>query len=345
VEQRLAEERARLNALLDRQQSVLETLENQAAAVAAAEAEAKQAQGAVDQAQAKVDDAARDEAAARAALFARERALKPRLLARYRLSQGGTSAILLGADNLGDLLWRRRTLNQVLEGDLVQLRAAKDDAARLVKAREALSARKVELQGTQAELDARVAVERTKKQELAVLLESVRSQAHQRERALVELAQAASRLEALSAHVPLVYTGPYDLEKHQGQLPMPTDGLLEVKYGRVVNPRFNTVVNQKGWDLRAPAGSPVKAVAPGKVVHAGWLRGYGNLLIIDHGKGFFSLYAHLSELLPEAGAEVHQGDLLGPVGDTGSLKGAYLYFELRHHQQPMDPAHWLVPRK
>jgi septal ring factor EnvC (AmiA/AmiB activator) len=116
-----------------------------------------------------------------------------------------------------------------------------------------------------------------------------------------------------------------------------------VGFGRVVNPRFNTVTVQKGVDIRAPAGAEVRAIAPGRVAHAGWFRGYGNLVIVDHGDGFHSLVAHLASMNTAMGEEVEAGTLLGTVGDSGSLKGPYLYFELREGGRPVDPGAWLRP--
>jgi septal ring factor EnvC (AmiA/AmiB activator) len=118
--------------------------------------------------------------------------------------------------------------------------------------------------------------------------------------------------------------------------------VVEVGFGKVVNPLFNTVTVQKGLDIRAPEGAPVRAVAAGTVVYAGWLRGYGNLLILDHGGGYHSLMAHLATLGPAPGAEVQAGEEVGTVGDTGSLKGAYLYFEIRKSGQAVDPGPWLA---
>jgi septal ring factor EnvC (AmiA/AmiB activator) len=114
-----------------------------------------------------------------------------------------------------------------------------------------------------------------------------------------------------------------------------------VGFGKVVNPRFNTVTVQKGLDLRAAAGTQVVSVGEGAVAFAGWLKGYGNLVIVDHGSGYHSLYAHLGELSVEVGNEVQEGEALGSVGDTGSLKGAYLYFEIRKQGQAVDPLPWL----
>jgi septal ring factor EnvC (AmiA/AmiB activator) len=132
------------------------------------------------------------------------------------------------------------------------------------------------------------------------------------------------------------------LRKLRGKLLYPVEkGAVEVRFGRSVDPRFGTVTLQRGIDIRCPEGTPVRAVAPGKVVHAGWFRGYGNLVILDHGGGYFSLMAHLATLARAKDDVVRAGDLVGTVGDTGSLKGPYLYFELRDEQKPLDPGRWL----
>ena len=128
-----------------------------------------------------------------------------------------------------------------------------------------------------------------------------------------------------------------------GRLPRPVDGPVEVPFGRVVNPRFKTVTVQNGVELKAAAGVEVRAVAPGRVVHAGWFRGFGNLVIVDHGEGFHTLVAHLASMTTAMGEEVQAGALLGTVGDTGSLKGPYLYFEIREKGRPVDPRAWLRP--
>jgi septal ring factor EnvC (AmiA/AmiB activator) len=124
-------------------------------------------------------------------------------------------------------------------------------------------------------------------------------------------------------------------------LPFPTDGHIEVGFGKVLNPKFNTVTSQNGLDLRAPEGSEVRAVGPGVIVHASPFRGYGNLVIVDHGEGYHTLYAHLSVISRTVGESVEAGQVIGRVGDTGSLKGAYLYFELRKKGKPIDPKDWL----
>ena len=127
----------------------------------------------------------------------------------------------------------------------------------------------------------------------------------------------------------------------QGKLCLPVSGRIEERFGEKTDPEFKTKTFQKGIDLRGRKGDKVRSVYSGQVVYADWFRGYGNLVIIDHGSNYYSLYAHLDRIDAAAGQAVKRGDALGTVGETGSLKGAYLYFELRHHSEAINPELWL----
>ena len=129
----------------------------------------------------------------------------------------------------------------------------------------------------------------------------------------------------------------------KGRLPRPAEGRIATGFGRVVNPRFRTVTVHNGVDIAAARGEQVRAVAPGRVVHAGWFKGYGNLVIVDHGEGFHTLVAHLDAMSAAAGEDVEAGAPLGTAGDSGSLEGPLLYFELREKGRPVDPRPWLAP--
>src|SRR5579859_5741081 len=98
-----------------------------------------------------------------------------------------------------------------------------------------------------------------------------------------------------------------------------------------------------GLDIGAPAGSPIVAAADGLVVYAerDHLHGYGNYVLIDHGHGYATLYAHMSQIVARAGDDPHQGDLIGYVGDTGFAFGPHLHFEVRLNEQKIDPEPFL----
>ncbi|MBI5559775.1 MAG: peptidoglycan DD-metalloendopeptidase family protein, partial [Deltaproteobacteria bacterium] len=130
----------------------------------------------------------------------------------------------------------------------------------------------------------------------------------------------------------------------RGKLPMPVEGRIISSYGKVTNPKFNTVTFNNGVLIEASFGKPVKSVYEGKVVYVGWLKGYGEVLIIDHGGGFYTLFAHLSDVLKKRGEGVEKGEVIGLVGDSGPNNAAGLYFEVRERGVPRDPRDWIAAR-
>jgi len=172
------------------------------------------------------------------------------------------------------------------------------------------------------------------------MLQALGTQRTAKEALVRELGEAARRVDALAvAHVAFDAHVPF--EQLKGKLPPPVAGQVEEGFGRVVDAQFKTVLMHKGVDLRAPEGAVVHAVAAGRVVHAAAHPGYGNLVIVDQGQGYFTLYAHLQAIEHAVGDALSAGGRVGAVGATGSLKGPYLYFEIRHHGTALDPGDWI----
>jgi septal ring factor EnvC (AmiA/AmiB activator) len=121
-------------------------------------------------------------------------------------------------------------------------------------------------------------------------------------------------------------------------LAMPVRGQVQGRFG-VDRPDGGV---WRGVVLRAPEGTPVKVVAPGTVVYAEWLRGFGNLIIVDHGQQYLTVYAYNQSLLKRVGDSVTGGDTIATVGATGGQVESGLYFEIRHRGAPVDPAQWLA---
>ena len=127
----------------------------------------------------------------------------------------------------------------------------------------------------------------------------------------------------------------------KGKLNLPVRGDIINRFG---DERRDTGVSWKGIFIKSSEGSEVKAVAPGMVVFADWLRGFGNLLIVDHGNDYMTLYANNQALLRKVGEEVKGGDTIASVGNSGGNEDNGLYFELRHQSKPLDPLRWSVIR-
>lgn len=129
-----------------------------------------------------------------------------------------------------------------------------------------------------------------------------------------------------------------DFAALKGRLRLPVRGDVMNRFG---SPRADTGLAWKGLLIRADQGAPVLAVAPGRVAYADWLRGFGNLLIIDHGDGYMSLYGYNESLLKQPGETVVSGDAVAKVGSSGGGEGTALYFELRRAGTPLDPLAWV----
>ncbi len=127
----------------------------------------------------------------------------------------------------------------------------------------------------------------------------------------------------------------------RGRLALPVRGELTGRFG---SPRSDGGLTWKGLLLAANAGEPVRAVAGGRVVYADWLRGFGNLLIIDHGEGYMSLYGYNETLLKRVGDDINGGESVATVGNSGGSGESGLYFELRHQGRPFDPLSWVGRR-
>ncbi|HET7832064.1 MAG TPA: peptidoglycan DD-metalloendopeptidase family protein [Gallionella sp.] len=127
----------------------------------------------------------------------------------------------------------------------------------------------------------------------------------------------------------------------KGKLTLPVRGELANRFG---TPRPDSTVLWKGLFLKAANGQPVKAIASGRVVFADWLRGFGNLLIVDHGNGYMSLYGNNETLYKQVGDVLRGGDTIATVGNSGGNEDSGLYFELRHESKPLDPMKWLAAK-
>lgn len=341
VREKLATERAALALIESRKVSALEVLElvEQRAATSAQRVKALERDLALFRRWLAV--AEHEDQVTREMLREQMRRLSPRLWGMYRLMRRRPLEVLLSAKDFSAMVWRSRALRATLEEDLRLLRTVQ----RVARLRRQTAA---ELRRLQGSLNVRLgflreqeALARAQQEALVEVVGAIKGEAELARRVVRELEQAEADLTRV---IQDLNEGPAasGFGALKGRLPYPVPGVIEVGFGKVVNPRFNTVTVQKGVDIRAPAGTPVRAVAGGTVAYSGWLRGYGNLLILDHGGGYHSLVAHLATVTPRVGDTVAASDVVGEVGDTGSLKGAYLYFEIRRAGQAVDPAPWLA---
>lgn len=340
LQRQLTQQKAALEAIHAKQTGALEALDffQRRARASFAQAQALGAKRAL--LETRWETALANERDAKLALDAQLERLGPRLNLLYRMRQHPPVELLLAASDFSSLLWRSQHLTAIVSRDLELLAEVKRMTAyHHLAAAELGSLRSVIEWWKDA---ARGEMEHAEQQqsEFRALLTSLQGEERRSDRMIRELEAADRNLAKLVAGLG-PGRAPSGFQSAKGRLPFPAKGIIEVGFGRVVNPRFNTVTVQKGVDIRASQGSQVFAVADGKVAYTGWLRGYGNLIILDHGGGYYTLMAHLDSFSKSVGDAIQRGTELGKVGDTGSVKGPYLYFEIRKGQEALDPAAWL----
>ena len=147
-----------------------------------------------------------------------------------------------------------------------------------------------------------------------------------------------SRLKPLPELPPVPDRG---FASQKGRMSLPVRGEVVETYGKHKHPEFNSYTFSKGLSISAGSGSDIRSIYEGSVIFADYFKGFGNMVIVDHGGGYFSLYAHAAKILKKVGAEVARNEAVATVGDMDSVRGPMLYFEIRHQGKPVDPAGWV----
>ena len=271
-----------------------------------------------------------------------------RAAALYRWLRGGNPLVILDGDvPLGVVLQRKRYLEATIRFDRELVHELSDEATYQESVKRELAGRKEQLDNQRrilVEVQDSIRRDADKKKQL---LASLRQEKESRGRALKELEQAALRLQKMMDEMsrralskpPGIPSGA-GLEAMKGKLEWPVRGEITGDFGKVKHPEFSAEVFRKGIDIEAPVGEAIKAVEKGRIVFAERFSGYGKMVIIDHGERYFSIYAHLSEILKNKGDVVTRGETLGRVGDSDSFTGAGLYFEMRKDGKSIDPLPW-----
>jgi septal ring factor EnvC (AmiA/AmiB activator) len=130
----------------------------------------------------------------------------------------------------------------------------------------------------------------------------------------------------------------------KGQLPWPTKGRVILKFGKQWNPRLKTTTDNPGIDIKGQPGSPIRSTMSGVVTTITYIRGYGTTVIIDHGGGFYTVYSHVTNIQTQVDSEVRSGDVIAYMGDSGSVNGSKLHFEVWGKGQKLDPEKWLMKK-
>jgi septal ring factor EnvC (AmiA/AmiB activator) len=289
-----------------------------------------------------------------------------KLLHRQYLTGGGQSeylSLLLNQQDPNEIARNLHYYGYLSRARLEEITALRANIQRLDTLTRESRAKSMEIGSIQAKQAEHKKYLEQEKTEHAKLLERISSQADEQRREISKLKRDEERLSRLVERIAkmlaqkkrstprAVTPGPLSNEKLpdasvdgspfsslKGRLSLPVRGELANRFG---GPRADGGVTWKGLFIRSATGGDVKAIAGGRVVFADWLRGFGNLMIVDHGNSYMSLYGNNEINHKQVGDSVRGGDTIASVGNSGGNAEPGLYFELRHQGKPFDPLNWV----
>lgn len=273
-----------------------------------------------------------------------------RLVALYKINQLGTANLLASADSVNDLVQRRNALEFILAADERQRRQLITDLERWNGLRRELEVHRTNKRRLETKRKQNLDRLHHEKVQRALLLQDTRNHQQLKQAALGQLQASARQLdqtiEVLSPSSVVepdrATAPPGSLGRLRGLLKWPVRGKIINFFGPFKNTRYNITNYRSGVDIQSDRGEPIRAISEGRILYADWFKGYGNMMIVDHGHSYCTLYAHLEEMFKRKSETVKSGEVIATVGESGALSGPGLYFEIRHRGKPEDPQLWLV---
>ena len=285
-------------------------------------------------------------------LTSRRKVLAKRLKLVYQHGVLNPLEIMFDTGSLPRLGLRLEYLSRVLDHDRGLVEEISILKEKIETSEREKEAKLVSVTNRKKEVDReKIALQASSKRK-KVLLTSVKKEKSQKEKTVAELKAQEDRLQKLIQRLEeerllaersgTKVGGP--IEKSRGRLPWPVNGKVIKKFGSIYDPETKTKISSQGVDISALQGVGVKSVEAGKIEYADWWQTYGKMVIVNHGGGYYSLYAHLDDIRVSTGIEVARGQQIGTVGNTGSLRDPNLHFELRKGKVALDPLKWLMRR-
>ena len=291
----------------------------------------------------------------------KQQQIKVRLSALYKAGEIGSARMFFSSESFPQMVENIRLMRSIVENDkrlfaeynekinrLNQLKSKLErDVLRREKIKTSMEFKKLEIESERKKKALYLLQVKADKKTYLASIKELEANAR-RLQVMVEKLEAKSRKGYTKSHKQGSIVGSPALPavpdkgfgSLKGHLSMPAQGEIIGGFGRHKHTEFNSYTVSNGISIAAPAGSDIHSVYDGQVIFSDYFKGYGNMVIVDHGGGFFSLYAHASRILKKVGSNVGRNETVASVGDTDSIRGPMLYFEIRYQGKPVDPAPW-----
>ncbi len=264
--------------------------------------------------------------------------------------------VLVSSSSVADVAKRYKYLNLISEQDERLCRSIKGEREEILRDRADREQKLVILAQVRGETEREAENLKREEEKQKRLLDKVRREKKAKEDLANQLAASAKKMQKLldelerrrkaelqARREPAPLPGTTYIEQNRGGLGWPVEGTLYSEFGPKMHPRYNTVIQNNGIDIKGQMGAPVRTVAAGRVAYADRFVGYGKMVLIDHLSGFYTLYGNLSDILVTAGSSVVNNQVIGTLGST--IDGPILHFEVRKGGKPVDPLEWLGKRR
>ncbi|MBK9293455.1 MAG: peptidoglycan DD-metalloendopeptidase family protein [Oligoflexia bacterium] len=268
-----------------------------------------------------------------------------RLRALYKIGYHGYAEVLLSSHSSAELARNVKFLKIITKKDLSLIQNYKNSITRIAAESVYLKKQIRNYLITEKRLNRDKIKYDEQKQIQVSLLSEVETNKQIHLRAYKELKNAALKFEEQLRTMNLSDSLNSAFFEFQGKLQPPVRSRIGQKFGIMTDDKFSTKIFHKGLFFESKTGESVLSVFDGKVAFTGWVDGFGDTIIVDHGDHYYSIYAHNSKIQKAVGDAVKRGEVIAKSGDSGSLRGEGLYFEIRHFSESLDPLNWLTWRR
>lgn len=347
INEQLKQTRSEVAEITRKEKAVIDEFNTGEQALNKARKQVRTAKSALMTIEEKIKDTRKQSDALEMEILESEAYAAKRLVSIYKLNWVGKIHLLATADSFFDFATRKSALEHILNQDeqlLQKMHSSRVELETLITEQKTRAAEKRALELSLNEHIRKLSVAQRRR---TAVLKRIRSEKKLELAALASLKQAARKLdgamEALppSRVQPSADTETKPFKAYKGLLRWPVKGKIISFFGPYRDNTYQVMNFRSGIDIQTERGEPIRSISAGLTIYANWFKGFGNMIIIDHGDHYYTVFAHLEEVFKVKGDRVEKGEVIATVGDSGSLMGPALHFEVRHHGKPVDPLKWI----